>query len=136
MSVKEWHAHPTSEAQPPFSIDTAILQTFIELSQQDRLDNLSNELPATLIAQQSNLMTLPQQAWLSVEAVLSNEELLHLIRFFTLAESQLQGWEAGPQSPVIWLVKALRKRKAPPAKELLLWIKSHSDNRFLPNGAL
>lgn len=136
MSVKEWHATPSSEPEHPFSIDNTILQVFIDLSKQNQLDNLSSAVADAIIAQQSALMKLPQEAWINIEATLSNEEILHLIRFFTLAESQLQGWEAGPQSPVIWLVKILRKRKAAPSKELLLWIKSNSDNRFLPNGAL
>ncbi len=65
-----------------------------------------------------------------------SEQLLHLVRFFTLAEMQLSGWEAGAESPVIWIVKTLRRRKSPPSKDLLLWIKANSDNRFIPNGAL
>ena len=65
----------------------------------------------------------------------SNEEIEHLMRFFTIAE-QLPGWHAADNSPVIWLGKLLKQRGVGINKELVLWIKENSDNRFLPHGPL
>jgi hypothetical protein len=58
-----------------------------------------------------------------------------LIRFFTLAERDWSGWEAGKSSPVIPLV-ALLKRKQQFEPDFRRWIKQHTDNRYLPNGAV
>ena len=133
MSVNTWQPEPTTT---DFAIDQQPLRQFIELSKQDQLLDLNNQLPAETIATQAPLMTLDKASWQEAVAPLSDDDLIHLVRFFTLAEQQLSGWEAQEKSPVIWLVKTLRQRKSPPSKDLLLWIKQHSDNRFLPNGAL
>jgi hypothetical protein len=67
--------------------------------------------------------------------VLGDEDLQRMIRFFTLAEMQLPGWDAGKLSPVIYLVRMLKQRDTF-APELRQWIKANTDNRYLPNGAL
>lgn len=72
--------------------------------------------------------------WVAAAQSLASDDLLALIHFFTLAES-LPGWEAGARSPVIRLAAELKKRDEYPA-QLTAWIKSHSDNRFLPYGSL
>ena len=66
---------------------------------------------------------------------LSDEELIGLVRFFTLAEMQLPGWDGGKQSPVIYLVRILKQRGAF-TPMLRQWVKANTDNRYLPNGAL
>ncbi|WP_101759989.1 hypothetical protein [Oceanicoccus sp. KOV_DT_Chl] len=73
--------------------------------------------------------------WFHVASTLSDEQLQHLMRFFTVAES-LPGWEAGDNSPVIWLGKVLKQRGTGISRELVLWIKANSSNQFLPHGAL
>ncbi len=45
--------------------------------------------------------------WSQAGAELSDDDLLQLIRLFTLAESALPGWEAGDASPVIPLAATL-----------------------------
>lgn len=135
MSVGAWNPSD-SENTASFIIDLAIVRELATLAQKQSLTALNELLPETIIADQQPLMKQSKEAWFEAAQVLSNEEILALIKFFTLAEMQLSGWEAGDQSPVIWLTKVLRKRKAPLSKELLLWIREHSDNRFLPNGAL
>lgn len=133
MSVKAWEPTPSTDN---FEIDAEILQQCIRLSETDQLDQLSATLPGDWQTAQKPLMTLERNAWNAATDRFSNDQLIHLVRFFTAAEMQLDGWEAAEKSPVIWLVKILRKRKAPPSRELLLWIKQNSNNRFLPNGAL
>ncbi|NHO65047.1 hypothetical protein G8770_05770 [Aestuariicella hydrocarbonica] len=135
MSVGAWD--PTqSDNSAAFDIDPAILEKFIALGSAEPINNLNTQISAEDKAQQAPLMRQPKDTWIATAESLTNDQIVHLVRFFTLAEMQISGWEAGAESPVIGLVKALRLRKAPPSKELLMWIKEHSDNRFLPNGAL
>ena len=72
--------------------------------------------------------------WAAAAESLASEELVALIHLFTVAES-LPGWEAGARSPVILLAAELKKRGEYPLP-LTAWIKSHTDNRFLPYGSL
>ncbi|MEZ7985017.1 MAG: hypothetical protein QMB64_04230, partial [Pseudomonadales bacterium] len=65
----------------------------------------------------------------------SETQLIALIRFFTLIEMALPEWAAGAKSPVISINKILKSRGHKLEKEMLLWIKQNSDNRFIPNGA-
>ena len=80
------------------------------------------------------LMRLETALWREVIARLDDQSLVALVRFFTLAE-QLPGWLAGERSPVIPLMSELRARNAVPA-DLGSWIRSNSENRFLPWGSL
>jgi hypothetical protein len=66
---------------------------------------------------------------------LGDDELIALIRLFTLAESTFGNWEAGDASPVIPLAAELKRRGSYPA-ELTGWIRANSRNRFLPYGNL
>ncbi|SHF62040.1 hypothetical protein SAMN04487965_2407 [Microbulbifer donghaiensis] len=86
--------------------------------------------------QASGLIRLPAQLWLDESQHWDSEQLWFLIQFFTLAEMQLPGWDAGAESAVIPLAKALRQRKTPLSREQLLWIKQNSSNRYLPYGPL
>jgi len=73
--------------------------------------------------------------WATAAEALGDDDVLALIRLFTLAEGTLSGWEAGDASPVIPLARELRKRDRYPA-DLTAWIKANTDNRFLPYGNL
>jgi hypothetical protein len=77
----------------------------------------------------------PGVDWAQAALPLDDDDVIALIRLFTLAESAIPGWEAGDASPVIPLVALLKRRGAYP-QELTGWIKSNSDNRFLPYGNL
>jgi hypothetical protein len=80
-------------------------------------------------------MKQDKESWFEVADSFSDDELVHLMRFFTKAE-QLPGWEAGDTSPVIWLGKMLKKRGTGIDRELALWIKANSNNQYLPHGSL
>ena len=73
--------------------------------------------------------------WKAASQNLSDGQAINLIRFYTLAEGRFRAWKAGSHSPVIVLAGTLRARGAWPAG-LTAWIRSHSDNRFLPYGSL
>lgn len=134
MSLGTWD--PKAE-QPAgdFKVDQAQLKCFIAYSQQDQLGQLQELISAADLQQQAQLMQLDKDQWFSEVESYSDEELEQLMRFFTLAE-KLPGWEAGAQSPVIWIGKVLKKRGTGINRELVLWIKANSDNQYLPHGAL
>jgi len=73
--------------------------------------------------------------WAETAEGLADDEVVALIRLFTLAESALPGWEAGDASPVIPLAAVLKRRGSYPG-DLTGWIRANSDNRFLPYGNL
>ncbi len=83
----------------------------------------------------AGLMTQAPALWTEVAAELTRSQVEALIRFFTLAEDLISGWQAGAKSPVIPLVKVLKARGEYP-RELTQWIKANTGNRFLPHGSL
>ncbi len=80
------------------------------------------------------LMRCQRDEWSAAAESLNDEQLVCLVRLFTLAEA-LPGWQAGERSPVIGLMAELRSRNAVPA-DLGAWIRSNTENRFLPWGSL
>jgi len=81
------------------------------------------------------LMSLDADQWDAAARNEDGRQLVAWIRFFTLAEARLPGFEAGAKSPVIPLARVLRERGEYPV-DLTAWIRAHSDNRFLPHGSL
>ena len=81
------------------------------------------------------VMTLDADQWTTAARDADAAQLIAWIRFFTLAEARLPGFEAGAKSPVIPLARTLRERGEYP-DDLTTWIKAHTDNRFLPHGSL
>lgn len=134
MSPGSWD--PDSEQQKAtLTLSRELLTPYIALSQSESLDHLKQLLDAEEIQVNAALMQLPPERWYALAEQLSTTEIEHLMRFFTCAE-QLPGWQAGANSPVIWLGKTLKQRGAGISKPLTLWIRAHSDNRFLPHGPL
>ncbi|MEW5248810.1 hypothetical protein [Microbulbifer sp. 2201CG32-9] len=134
MSVGSWEPKQTvTESGTAGDIKRELLLQFIDSVEaqsplQETLD--SDALQA------SHLIRLSASAWQKETARWDNSQLWRLIQFFTLAEQQLPGWDAGAESAVIPLARALRQRRAPLEREQLQWIKQHSSNRYLPYGPL
>lgn len=80
-------------------------------------------------------MTAGHSVWEEAAESADADELVAWIRFFTLAEAKLSGFEAGARSPVVSLARVLRQRNAYPS-DLTRWIKANTTNRFLPHGSL
>ena len=87
------------------------------------------------VTQFAAFMHCDPASWPPSLAVLDSAGLIALVRFFTLAEQELPGWQAGSKSPAIACARELRHRGDYPA-DLTMWIRQHSDNRFLPYGSL
>lgn len=101
----------------------------------NQLDADGFGLDAAECARLASWMTAGPSVW---EAAAEDEdagEVVAWIRFLTLAEAQLPGFEAGAKSPVVPLARVLRQRGEYPA-DLTRWIKAHTTNRFLPHGSL
>lgn len=80
-------------------------------------------------------MSIDSEAWVSFAAAESDEVIREWIKVLTLVERDLVGFEAGSRSPVLPLLRVLKSRNALP-EDLFAWIKSHTENRFLPYGSL
>ena len=119
---------PSQSVQPDANSIERILRAGEALDQRDY--GLSQEE----IEKFAPLMHAAATRWREAAVNLDDESLVSLVRIFTLAE-QLPGWHAGDRSPVIPLMAELRQRSAVPA-ELGSWIRSNTDNRFLPWGSL
>lgn len=79
-------------------------------------------------------MRQTRKDWQPVLQPLATEQLVDLVRFFTLAEQHWAGWEGDDKNPVVWICKELKTRDAFPDDDLTKWIKAHTENRFLPYG--
>ena len=128
MSIATWEPNAQKD------ISKQALTSFIQLSKDNQLEQLTQFVPPNTVLEYSFIMKLDGHRWHSLCEAFSNEEIEHLIRFFTRAEMQLSGWEAGGKSPVIALVKLLKTRNAFPEKTFIRWIKQNTDNRYLPYG--
>ncbi len=127
MSVGVW------EPGNPSSVSPEQIVAVVEQARQVDVEQLKLNCDEAFVADHAWMMKLEESEWRSAES-LSAEDLVGLIRFFTLAEMQLQGWEAGSKNPVIYFVRMLKSRgEFPP--ELRKWVRANTDNRFLPNGA-
>lgn len=133
MTIGSWI--PETE-KTTMTIDQEWLKRCITISTEDRLDALPTPFTTEEQQKYSVVMRLPQQQWQDAAVELSNDDIIALIRFFTKAEKLIDGWDAGKESPAIWLNKVLRKRGEKLNRELLLWIRNNTDNRFIPNGGL
>jgi len=134
MSLGSWD--PTAEsAAHNIEIESTTLDRLMGYSRAGQLAQLEELIAGDENQVLAGLMQIEHSAWLAAAQSLSEDDLLHLIRFFAVAEN-LPGWEAGANSPVIPLAKSLRKRGVRLDKALLQWLREVNDNRFLPYGPL
>jgi hypothetical protein len=131
MTTGTWD--PTAGADRAITVE--LITPFLALSEQ-QLNELSAHLPLELVQSAHWIMKRTLADWQPVAEQLDDHQIRHLVRFFTLAEEQLPGWQAGDTSPVIWLCRILKQRGQFPDKELTRWIKEHTKNRFLPYGSV
>lgn len=133
MSVGNWN--PDNQ-QTDRTIDPAWLARCVTLSGDSELAKLPEPFTDQETQYYSALMRQPAEVWMAAVDDLENDELVALIRFFTVAEKRISGWEAGASSPAIWINRVLKRRGGRLSTEQLRWIREHTDNRFIPNGGL
>lgn len=129
MSVGNWN--PTAK-----SINTTLLEKALRLSREEQLESLPAPFDDEACSELGAMMRLPETAWKEPLAHYSERDLRLLLRFFVRAEQLISGCEAGEQSPAIWIHRELKRRGGKLSREELGWIRSNTDNRFIPHGAL
>ena len=130
MSVGVWDPGKGDSGK---SVDQALLDRLIELAGRTDDSVTEEQLAAASLQNDAWLMSLTANDW-SLVKNLDSTSLVALCRLFTLVEQQVSGWEAGNKSPVIVFVCVLKQREEF-TPELRKWIKSNTDNRYLPNGS-
>jgi len=134
MSLGSWD--PKVEARSTeLLLESDLLRRLIAYSDEEKLTQLEQLLNASDKQRLAGLMKIDPLIWQTAAEPLLENDLLHLIRFFAVAEN-LPGWEAGATSPVIPLAKILRQRGVRLDKSLLKWLREVNDNRYLPYGPL
>ncbi len=116
------------------NLDNEMLEKVLAAAKQVSDENVSSELLKTSGLETAQWLMQGEASDWDIAQALDDGDLIVLTRFFTLVEQQVSGWDAGKKSPVIPLVKILKERGAFEA-ELRKWIKSNTDNRYLPNGS-
>ena len=131
MSVDTFDPRQFNAKQKPIAAD--LLAQAVELA----TSAVPEDYQVQLSQEQVNLLAplLQQPGWNDVAAELDDAAIVSLIRFFTLGEMGHPAWKAEAKSPVVALVRVLKKRKAMPG-DLVAWIKANTTNRFLPHGDL
>ncbi len=116
-------------------LQDTLLQRLMQFDLQDQLAQLEQLLSDADKQRLAPLMKIDHDTWKAAAEPLPDAEILHLMRFFAVAEN-LPGWEAGAKSPVIVLAKILRQRGSRLDQSLLQWMREVNDNRYLPYGPL
>lgn len=134
MSLGSWDPN-VATTDSELQLQPAVLERLIAYSRADQLPELDQLLADDDKQVLAGLMKIDHGLWRAAAQPLPDEDVLHLIRFFAVAEN-LPGWEAGDKSPVIPLAKVLRQRGTRLERDLLQWLRQVNDNRFLPYGPL
>ena len=134
MSLGSWDPQAETAAHN-IRIEADTLERLAGYSRNGQLEALEQLIAGDDSQTLSGLMHLDHDQWRQAAAGLDDDSVLHLVRFFAVAEN-LPGWEAGEKSPVIPLAKVLRGRGQRLDKDFLVWLRSVSENRFLPYGPL
>ena len=131
MSVDTFDPSQFNAKQKPIAAD--LLAQAVELA----TSAVPEDYQVQLSQEQVNLLAslLQHPGWTDAAAELGDAAIVSLIRFFTLGEMGHPAWKAEAKSPVVALVRVLKKRKAMPG-DLVAWIKANTTNRFLPHGDL
>jgi hypothetical protein len=131
MSVDTFDPSQFNAKQKPIAAD--LLAQAVELA----TSAVPEDYQVQLSQEQVNLLAslLQHPGWTDAAAELGDAAIVSLIRFFTLGEMGHPAWKVEAKSPVVALVRVLKKRKAMPG-DLVAWIKANTTNRFLPHGDL
>ena len=129
MTIGSWDPNEKTTTAND-EVNSELLACFIAATKKLPCE-LNTILPKEQL-QQSQIIEASASAWQIAINEFSNKELVLLIQFFTVVEAQLPAWTAGAKSPAILINRELRRRGEKLNKEILLWIKDNTDNRFIP----
>jgi hypothetical protein len=134
MTVGSWNPG-TSSPDDKTGIDAQFLECCLAIALTADINDIASALTPQQ-QQMQDIVQLSAEQWQQAVNHYSDQQLIALIRFFTLIEMQLSHWQAGAQSPVIKINRLLKQRGVKLDKALLQWIRENSDNRYIPNGAI
>lgn len=136
-NVDTWNPEQAPSENDVYIIEDRFLQRIINFMLAHNTSDIHSFLDQKEQEQHAPIMKQPKEFWLTTASErLSEESIISLIKFFTLAEMQYPQWRADELSPVIGLTKGLKRKGGKIDRELLTWIKTENDNKFLPNGPL
>ena len=135
MSLGSWNPEDGSETVT-YQVDKDLVARCASFAASGNFTTLPSWEKANLPTSACQMMKLDAATWQPALEGLDESTLHNLIRFFTVAEQALPHWHGGDKSPVIWITRHLKKLGKPLPRDLVLWIKGNSDNRFLPNGPI
>ena len=129
MSIGSW------EPSQSISLNQADLDQLLTLTDEQILD-IQNQFDSAFFNRIKPLMKQKLAFWKEQVSALNDAQLTQLMKVFTLLENNVDDFACLDLSPVIWIGKILKSRKAFPEKSVIDWIKSNTDNKFLPHGSL
>ena len=132
MSVNSFDPQQFDPSQASAELGNALVERAISVA---RAQDEGAQLCLTTDEVAALVPAITHAGWSAVAQDLSTQDLVALIRLFTLGEGQFSSWQAGAKSAVIKLVRIMKARKEM-TPELSAWIKTNTDNRFLPHGDL
>lgn len=135
MTVDSWDPNKPTPDTRTSSIDPNFISRCLELVTSNKLNTLEESMTAQ-DKQQSSVMKANQTQWEHALVDYSNDQLIDLIKFFTLVEVQIAHWVGAHHSPAIAINNILKSRGQKLDKSVLTWIRKNTNNRFIPNGAV
>jgi len=129
MSIGSWE--PTQS----ISLNQADLEQLLALTDGQILD-IQNQFDSAFFNRIKPLMKQNLTFWKTNIDSLNEIQLSQLMKVFTLLEVKVDDFACLDKSPVIWIGKILKSRKAFPEKHIIDWLKANTDNKFIPHGSL
>ena len=136
MTIEQWQ--PESESGDN-AIDFSIVEWLISQisdSSQEQILLLVQQLEIDQQQALTPLMQLKQELWIERYRQLNATQCKNLIFFFTAAESAYAALTANEHSPAIAFNQLLKTMQQKLSQQELLWIRSNSQNRYIPNGKI
>jgi len=135
MSINTWVPEAAAQEQSTL-MSTEQLTAYVNMAKSDDLISAIENINAATIDTLGSVIKQELPFWENLCGHFSADDIIALIRFFTVAEEKHSALFAGKSSCVIALNKLLKQQHQQKlSKEDLLWIRTHSSNRFIPNGS-
>ena len=138
LNVKRNHIVSTESWQPVQALSSmdensiSKLNTLAQQFTQNQYDFAT--LNSDDVSWLSTIMQAKHEAWLEAAAKLDVDELMPAIQLLTVVEQE-KSLGLAERSPVIALFKQYKKM-AGINRELVQWVKEHTENKYLPFGPI
>ena len=136
MSTEQWQ--PESEKNDN-AVDFSIVESLIGQISDSSQEQILLLVQQLKIEQQQDLiplMQIKQELWIEKYQHLNASQCKNLIFFFSAAESVYASLIANEHSPAIAFNQLLKNMQQKLSQQELLWIRSNSQNRYIPNGKI